>query len=92
MKIIFFKKKGQVYELLDETTLNQGKGVQVIGGGWSELEPIFKELSEKVAQVLEGVGKDLGKMHKKQTEFETIFRNIMRRLLDLEGKHGKNSS
>ena len=33
MKIIFFKKKGQMYELLDETTLNQGEGVQVIGGG-----------------------------------------------------------
>ncbi|MBA7491889.1 hypothetical protein ES702_02437 [subsurface metagenome] len=33
MKIIFFKKKGQVYELMDETTLNQGERIQVIGGG-----------------------------------------------------------
>lgn len=33
MKIIFFKKKGRVYELLDETTFNHGEGVQVIGGG-----------------------------------------------------------
>jgi len=33
MKIIFFKKKGRVYELMDETMLNQGEGVQVIGGG-----------------------------------------------------------
>jgi len=33
MKIIFFKKKGRIYELLDETTFNHGEGVQVIGGG-----------------------------------------------------------
>jgi len=33
MKVIFFKKKKRVYELLDETTFNHGEGVQVIGGG-----------------------------------------------------------
>jgi len=33
MKVIFFKKKGRVYELGDETTFNHGEGVQVIGGG-----------------------------------------------------------
>jgi len=33
MKVIFFKKKGRVYELMDETTFNHGEGVQVIGGG-----------------------------------------------------------
>ncbi len=33
MKVIFFKKKGQIYELFDETTFNHGEGVQVIGGG-----------------------------------------------------------
>lgn len=33
MKVIFFRKKGRVYELMDETTFNHGEGVQVIGGG-----------------------------------------------------------
>lgn len=33
MKVIFFRKKKRVYELLDETTFNHGEGVQVIGGG-----------------------------------------------------------
>ena len=33
MKVIFFRKKRRVYELLDETTFNHGEGVQVIGGG-----------------------------------------------------------
>ncbi|MBA7665248.1 hypothetical protein ES703_73318 [subsurface metagenome] len=33
MKVIFFKKKGRMYELMDETTFNHGEGVQVIGGG-----------------------------------------------------------
>ena len=33
MKVIFFRKKGRVYKLLDETTLNHGERVQVIGGG-----------------------------------------------------------
>jgi len=34
MKIIRFKKKGRVYEFLDETTLDNSKNsIQVIGGG-----------------------------------------------------------
>ncbi|MBA7665247.1 hypothetical protein ES703_73317 [subsurface metagenome] len=51
-----------------------------------EKKPELKPLVSLLNMLAEFIQDGFKKIEEKQTEFETTFRNIMKRLLDLEGK------